>query len=600
MGSVTHTPVVGRLINDEDWEGAHVLDLDTTDIAGLDVTTIADLTSILDPTAGQVSYLAASGREGTFVFDASDLSAEVASDPRQGIYIAPDGDTTGASGAWVRKFSGLKDVMWFGAAGDGVADDYVALQAWLDTGGMLYLPEGKYRSSARLLVRKHCHIIGEKFGTAAYFGYASIRDIPNSRIVFDAGVDGVYFMNQAVIDDTNTIISNPELYFVQQGSAHSSISDIGLLSLGGSAATGFYARTPVRATNIHVYNFAGVGFDLSSSADATSPGSEYGTTSYSVLQNCHAVQCGSHGFHLRGRDANVIKLDTCNAIMCTGWGYLDDGMLGNTYVNCHSATNTAGSFKTTGGSAGHVFIGCYVESGTGSTCDISYRCSVIGGALAGPARGDNTATLGYPNVLSPRTVTTEGFLELVTPQPFPGALTDRASVYRHANYGLVLSGLPDVGGSYDVTIVNKDEEIVAGVPTGTQNWNILGDINAPGSLSLGGSAGKEINLENENGYDIRLKYIDNDAYVDSVKDGVGYSPLILRGSGVYFSPSGTLVAHVNSTGLALEAGAVFKINSTQVVGARGAAVADATDAASVITQLNALLARCRAHGLIAT
>lgn len=47
---------------------------------------------------------------------------------------------------------------------------------------------------------------------------------------------------------------------------------------------------------------------------------------------------------------------------------------------------------------------------------------------------------------------------------------------------------------------------------------------------------------------------------------------------------------------------VLRLQGVQVVGARGAAVADATDAASAITQLNALLARLRAstgHGLIA-
>lgn len=38
----------------------------------------------------------------------------------------------------------------------------------------------------------------------------------------------------------------------------------------------------------------------------------------------------------------------------------------------------------------------------------------------------------------------------------------------------------------------------------------------------------------------------------------------------------------------------------KILGAQGAAVADATDAGSAITQLNALLARMRAHGLIAT
>ena len=43
----------------------------------------------------------------------------------------------------------------------------------------------------------------------------------------------------------------------------------------------------------------------------------------------------------------------------------------------------------------------------------------------------------------------------------------------------------------------------------------------------------------------------------------------------------------------------YHVADVQVVGARGAAVADATDAASVILRLNDLLARVRAHGLIA-
>ncbi|KQM88667.1 hypothetical protein ASE67_02690 [Sphingomonas sp. Leaf23] len=47
-------------------------------------------------------------------------------------------------------------------------------------------------------------------------------------------------------------------------------------------------------------------------------------------------------------------------------------------------------------------------------------------------------------------------------------------------------------------------------------------------------------------------------------------------------------------------GTAYRVSGTKVVGAQGAAVADATDAASVITQLNALLSRLRAHGLIAT
>lgn len=44
----------------------------------------------------------------------------------------------------------------------------------------------------------------------------------------------------------------------------------------------------------------------------------------------------------------------------------------------------------------------------------------------------------------------------------------------------------------------------------------------------------------------------------------------------------------------------FEVDDVKVVGNQGALVADATDAPSVILRLNELLARCRAHGLIAT
>lgn len=63
--------------------------------------------------------------------------------------------------------------------------------------------------------------------------------------------------------------------------------------------------------------------------------------------------------------------------------------------------------------------------------------------------------------------------------------------------------------------------------------------------------------------------------------------------------TGTGLVHFGDN-VDLASGKVYKVNTVQVVGAQGAAVADATDAATAITQLNTLLARLRAHGLIAT
>lgn len=64
----------------------------------------------------------------------------------------------------------------------------------------------------------------------------------------------------------------------------------------------------------------------------------------------------------------------------------------------------------------------------------------------------------------------------------------------------------------------------------------------------------------------------------------------------------TPITWTNSThtGLNITSGSSLQYNGVQVVSAQGLAVADATDAASVILRLNELLARTRAHGLIAT
>lgn len=66
------------------------------------------------------------GREGLFQWDASNLSARVAADPSQGVYVAPAAAPSGASGAWVRKFTGALIPEWFGAKGDGATNDQAA------------------------------------------------------------------------------------------------------------------------------------------------------------------------------------------------------------------------------------------------------------------------------------------------------------------------------------------------------------------------------------------------------------------------------------------------------------------------------------------
>jgi len=123
------------------------------------------------PAAGKATYLTELWREGVFVFDPSNLSAAVAADTLQGIYVAPNSDTSGASGAWVRKYDKEVSVRWFGAVGNGSVDDKAAFQAALNSGAARVLVPATaggvvYRVSGSLTIPTQCELVGAGHWTA--------------------------------------------------------------------------------------------------------------------------------------------------------------------------------------------------------------------------------------------------------------------------------------------------------------------------------------------------------------------------------------------------------------------------------------------------
>lgn len=82
---------------------------------------------------GQKISISSSGRAGSFVWDSSDRSTAVSSDPLQGVFVPPSSDTSGASGAWIRQDPVLTPEM-YGASGDGVTDDSSALAEFFSSG----------------------------------------------------------------------------------------------------------------------------------------------------------------------------------------------------------------------------------------------------------------------------------------------------------------------------------------------------------------------------------------------------------------------------------------------------------------------------------
>ena len=89
------------------------------------------LAAVTGMVTGTSRYLTEAGRDGLFVFDASNLSAKITADPNQGVYVAPASAPTGASGAWVRKFSGAPAVWLCSSA---LGRFHRSSPAWLATG----------------------------------------------------------------------------------------------------------------------------------------------------------------------------------------------------------------------------------------------------------------------------------------------------------------------------------------------------------------------------------------------------------------------------------------------------------------------------------
>jgi hypothetical protein len=155
-----------------------------------DRTHLAAITGVV----GDAYTLTESGREGTFVWSSSNLSTQVTADPNQGIYVAPTSDTTGASGAWVRKYDPAPSVRWFGAVGNGTTDDQPAIRQAIVTLGSLglsklHVPALTYKLGAQVQVDVSNLVIeawGAKF-TAAFTTGQGIIYIPpghdNIRII---------------------------------------------------------------------------------------------------------------------------------------------------------------------------------------------------------------------------------------------------------------------------------------------------------------------------------------------------------------------------------------------------------------------------------
>jgi hypothetical protein len=321
--------------------GADGVEIDPNTIGGsTGVATRAALASSTTTVGSR--YLRESGREGAFVWSSSNLSTLVTADTQQGIYVAPSSDTSGASGAWVRKFTGDVNPEWFGivrgdASGANGTANSAAFQNMLTA----------LRSRAHLDAIYYKGVEKLRFPSDDVYEFAGDDDILDCSVVIEGATTAYISMGtQLKFPDSKSglrfqYLDSSGLTGTRTAGQTSSYSILRNLRLVGgySGTEGEYHGVVIRShgvilENVWVKSFPGDGIYCSAAAGGTPEGN---------ANNCRivggGVQLCRNGLFIDGADTNawaVIQLD-CSSNRA--WGIWDSSFLGNTFIGCHTAGN---------------------------------------------------------------------------------------------------------------------------------------------------------------------------------------------------------------------------------------------------------------------
>jgi len=151
----------------------HVDNKPAKSIVGSDITVAVDTINDfpLDASDGDTVIVRDLNRGGTFIYYSSK--------------VAEHNDGTNFNG-WIRQYDGPVNVKWFGAVGDGITDDTIAIQNainYINTFDSVFLPSGQYNISSPLLLKSK-GIIGA--------GTESVLKSDNTSSVLELSTSGLW------------------------------------------------------------------------------------------------------------------------------------------------------------------------------------------------------------------------------------------------------------------------------------------------------------------------------------------------------------------------------------------------------------------------
>lgn len=268
---------------------------------------------------------------------------------------------------------------WDGAAG---TDNIMFFEAAIAAAEAANRPikiiaNGHYYLSRTLVLARQIILEG--------IGANHVTHIPGTMLVFPKNVTGILI--PSTLDPGNPTGGNGENSIVRNLTVFCKETD----------ATGDGIRASIVSSVERCYaaSFAEDGFHFVGASIDFPIGSN---VNGSRLSHCVATENGLHGFHFEGGDANVSLIVSCLAAGNIGWGFVDESLTGNTYLECYGQGNLGEpggysidgrnhDFKVGGNANATTLFGCYSEASVDS---VNLPAGAIGGTLGQGLSGDST------------------------------------------------------------------------------------------------------------------------------------------------------------------------------------------------------------------
>lgn len=226
--------------------------------------------------------------------------------------------------------------------------------------GELRIPKGSYYLSNTWKIDRQVRIVGDSSPDGNALG--------SVRLYFADGVDGIVF------EDYRTSVSGN----FADGSSLESVY-ITRKNTALSTGDGIWMRTRARLRDVVIDQMGRHGCRI----EATSGGAVEGNANLWHIDSCRFMRNGTDGLYIDGADVNAgvaVRLDCSNN---GRHGIFDSSFLGNTFVACHTESNTSSQYKTDNSNARSVFLGCYSEGGYPASSIVAPSMVIGGGHGAG-------------------------------------------------------------------------------------------------------------------------------------------------------------------------------------------------------------------------